>query len=126
MSNYKDWIDAIDIKVDYYSAFMKAWIAFNAWYESGEITAAGKTDRDYIEYVANNTNRFKTYIIKLLNDQNTEGERYRNNIADLHEALLNDPITTQEYIGVRQPISFSQIAVKNTNTNKKKDYRSYH
>ena len=29
MSNYKDWIDAIDLKVDYFSAFMKAWIAFN-------------------------------------------------------------------------------------------------
>ena len=41
MSNYKDWIKAVDIQVDYYSAFMKAWIAFNAWYESGEIE--GKT-----------------------------------------------------------------------------------
>lgn len=26
MPGYKDWIDAIDIKVDYFSAFMKAWI----------------------------------------------------------------------------------------------------
>lgn len=32
MPGYKDWIDTIDIKIDYYSAFMKAWIAFNAWY----------------------------------------------------------------------------------------------
>ena len=31
MPGYKDWIDAIDIKVDYFSAFMKAWIAFNAF-----------------------------------------------------------------------------------------------
>ena len=39
MPGYKDWIDAIDIKVDYFSAFMKAWIAFNAWYNfSGEVT----------------------------------------------------------------------------------------
>lgn len=42
MSNYKDWIDAIDLKVDYFSAFMKAWIAFNAWYESGEIAVTRK------------------------------------------------------------------------------------
>lgn len=42
MPGYKDWIDTVDIKIDYYSAFMKAWIAFNAWYNySGEI--AGKT-----------------------------------------------------------------------------------
>lgn len=30
MPGYKDWIEQADIKVDYYSAFMKAWIAFNA------------------------------------------------------------------------------------------------
>ena len=43
MPGYKDWIDTIDIRIDYYSAFMKAWIAFNAWYNySGEI--AGKND----------------------------------------------------------------------------------
>ena len=40
MPGYKDWIAEVDIKVDYYSAFMKAWIAFNAWYNfSGEIPA---------------------------------------------------------------------------------------
>lgn len=43
MPGYKDWIDTIDIRIDYYSAFMKAWIAFNAWYNySGEI--AGKNE----------------------------------------------------------------------------------
>lgn len=30
MPGYKDLIEQADIKVDYYSAFMKAWIAFNA------------------------------------------------------------------------------------------------
>ena len=37
MPGYKDWIDTIDIRIDYYSAFMKAWIAFNAWYCSGPV-----------------------------------------------------------------------------------------
>lgn len=51
MPGYKDWIDAIDIKVDYFSAFMKAWIAFNAWYNfSGEVT--GNSDKECIEYIA--------------------------------------------------------------------------
>ena len=31
MPGYKDWIDTIDIRIDYYSAFMKAWISFNEW-----------------------------------------------------------------------------------------------
>ena len=127
MSNYKDWIDAVDIRIDYFSAFMKAWIAFNAWYESGEISIqGGKTDRNYIDYIANHTNRFKRYVNNLLIADNSEGKTYRDSIANLHEALLNAPITTQEYIGIRQSVSFSEIAVKNTNANKKTDYYAYH
>lgn len=126
MSNYKDWIDATEIKVDYFSAFMKAWVAFNAWYKSGEISAPGKTDKDYIESIANHTNRFKRYINNLLIANNPEGKTYRDSIANLHGALLSAPITTQAYIGVRQPVSFSEVAIKNSNTSKIEDYYSYH
>lgn len=59
MPGYKDWIDAIDIKVDYFSAFMKAWIAFNAWYNfSGEVT--GNSDKECIEYIAKQNNQTTT------------------------------------------------------------------
>lgn len=123
MPGYKDWIDAIDIKVDYFSAFMKAWIAFNAWYNnSGEIQ--GKTDKEHIEYIGGTTNRFKTYIENLLITDSAEGNTYRENVASLHSALLSAAITTQEYIGVRQTVSFSDVAVKNSNTNEHFEYRS--
>ena len=50
MPGYKDWIDAIDIKVDYFPAFMKAWIAFNAWYNfSGAVR--GKNDKECIDMI---------------------------------------------------------------------------
>ena len=125
MPGYKDWIDAIDIKVDYFSAFMKAWIAFNAWYNfSGEVT--GKSDKDCIEYIAGQTNRFKTYMMNLINAEDADGSAYRENIAKLHGSLLNAAITTQEYIGVRQSVSFAEVAVKNTNTLKRKDYYQHH
>jgi len=114
MPGYKDWIDAIDIKVDYFSAFMKAWIAFNAWYNnSGEIP--GKNDKEHIEYIGGTTNRFRTYIENLLMTDSAEGNTYRENVASLHTALLSAAITTQEYIGVRQTVSFSDVAVKNSN-----------
>jgi len=125
MPGYKDWIDAIDIKVDYFSAFMKAWIAFNAWYNfSGEVT--GRTDKDCIEYIASQTNRFKTYTTNLINAEDADGCAYRENIAKLHGALLNAAITTQEYIGVRQSVSFAEVAVKNENAFKQKDYQRNH
>ena len=122
MSNYKDWIDAIDIKVDYFAAFMKAWIAFNSWYES-EIE--GRNDKDKIEFISNKTNRFKTYINNLLSDETPEAVSFRENIAMLHASLISAAITTQEYIGVKQPISFSEVAVKNLNNQFKTEYYYY-
>ena len=125
MPGYKDWIDAIDIKVDYFSAFMKAWIAFNAWYNfSGEVT--GKNDKECIEYIASQPNRFKTYTMNLINAEDADGSAYRENIAKLHGSLLNAAIVTQEYIGVRQSVSFAEVAVKNANTLKQKDYYQHH
>lgn len=125
MPGYKDWIDAIDIKVDYFSAFMKAWIAFNAWYNfSGEVT--GKNDKECIEYIASQSNRFKTYTMNLINAEDADGSAYRESIAKLHGSLLGAAITTQEYIGVRQSVSFAEVAVKNANTLTRKDYHKYH
>ena len=123
MPGYKDWIDAIEIKVDYFSAFMKAWIAFNAWYNnSGEVI--GKTDKECIEYIGSKTNRFKTYIENLLVADSTDGNTFRENLASLHSSLLSAAITTQEYIGVRQPVSFAEVAVKNSNSTEKNLFRN--
>ena len=58
---------------------MKAWIAFNAWYESGEIE--GKTDKDKIDYIAYRSNRFKTYIENLLTSEDTEGISFRESVG---------------------------------------------
>lgn len=125
MPGYKDWIDAIDIKVDYFSAFMKAWIAFNAWYNnSGEVPPGN--DNTCIEYIASQTNRFKSYIINLINAEDSDGTAYRENLAKLHCSLLSAAITTQEYIGVRQAISFSEVAVKNKNALARRDFYQNH
>jgi hypothetical protein len=120
MASYKEWIAAIDVEVDYFSAFMKAWIAFNAWYESGDIK--GRTDKEKIEYIANKTNRFKTYMNNLWASEMEEGITFRNSVGRLHEYLRSAAITTQEYIGVRQTISFAEVAIRNHNDQKKMDY----
>lgn len=46
MAGYKEWIENAEVKIDYFSAFLKAWIAFNAWYNE-EIHE--KTDQQCIE-----------------------------------------------------------------------------
>lgn len=60
--------------------------------------------------------------MNLINVDNSEGISYRDSIANLHESLLSAAITTQEYIGVRQTVSFAEIASKNANAHSKIDY----
>lgn len=66
------------------------------------------------------------YTMNLINAEDADGSAYRENIAKLHGSLLNAAITTQEYIGVRQSVSFAEVAVKNANTLKRKDYYQHH
>lgn len=123
MAGYKEWIDNAEVKIDYFSAFLKAWIAFNAWYNySGEVSKG--TDQQCIEFISEQSNRFKSYIINLLEQENSESKTYKDNLAKLHEALLNSPITSQEYFGFQQDISFSKVAVKNRKSEEHFDFRS--
>lgn len=84
------------------------------------------TLKECIEYIASQPNRFKTYTMNLINAEDADGSAYRENIAKLHGSLLNAAIVTQEYIGVRQSVSFAEVAVKNANTLKQKDYYQHH
>lgn len=119
MAGYKEWIDNAEIKIDYFSAFLKAWIAFNAWYNE-EIHES--TDQKCIEKICADS-RFKTYITNLLSSESNEAEIFKNNISKLHESLNNSPIKSQEYFGTKQNISFSEISVKNKKSEDHFNYR---
>lgn len=125
MPTYKDWIKEIDLNIDYFSAFIKAWIAFNSWYRS-EYTE--RSDRDIIEKIKSQNNRFKGYIESFL-DKNNNSEKasaFRENLSKLRESLVNATISTQERGGVTQQISFSEIAINNPKSVAEGDYRQTH
>jgi len=122
MSNYQDWIKKIDIDIDYYSAFIKAWIAFNAWYRSEYIE---RQDRAVIEKIKNENNRFKTYINNYLDSDDNISQAFCENISKLHNALNSAAITTQERGGTRMQISFTDIAINNPKTTVDETYRLY-
>ena len=113
MSNYKDWINKIDINIDYYSAFIKAWIAFNAWYRS---EYSERQDRAVIEKIKSENNRFKTYINNYLEGNDDISQSFQEYIGKLHNALNNAAIATQERSGTRTQISFTDIAINNPKT----------
>ncbi len=125
MSSYKDWIRKIDIEVDYFSAFIKAWIAFNSWYRS---EYRERTDRDIIEKLKSENNHFKGYIETLLDENNNADDAiaFRNNLTSLQSALVSVPIFTQERGGINQQISFSEIAINNPKNLSEGDYRTTH
>ena len=109
MPSYQEWVRKIDINIDYYSAFIKSWIAFNSWYRS-EYTE--RTDRGIIEKLKTENNRFKGYIETMLDENNNSDEAiiFKKNLKDLQAALVNAAIVTQERDGINQQISFSEIA----------------
>lgn len=108
MPSYQEWVRKIDINIDYYSAFIKSWIAFNSWYRS-EYTE--RTDRGIIEKLKTENNRFKGYIETMLDENNNSDEAiiFKKNLKDLQAALVNAAIVTQERDGINQQISFSEI-----------------
>lgn len=122
MANYKDWISQIDVEIDYFSAFLKAYIAFNSWYKE---QYPNMTDRLVIDIIKDTDNVFKRYIINLISTStNYDNVVYQENLGKLHGALCNSVITTQEFGGVRKMISFSEIAIKNTNNHESHTYRN--
>ena len=125
MPSYKDWIRKIDIDVDYYSAFIKAWIAFNAWYRS---EYHERTDREIIERLKTDNNHFKSYIETLLDKGNTTNEAnlFQKNLSNLQSTLVSAAITTQERSGMNKQISFSEIALNNPKSILEEDYRTTH
>lgn len=123
MPDYKDWIRELDIKVDYFSAFMKAWIAFNSWYRSSYGTG---TDKEIIDKIKNTDNHFRDYMANMLASQDSEGRSFQESVAMLHGSLCNAIIYTQENGGTREQISFSKIAFRNTNRDSSHDYRLSH
>lgn len=111
MGDYQDWIRKIGI--DYYSAFIKAWIAFNAWYHT---VYTERQDRVVIERIKNENNRFKTYMNHYIDGEYSDSILFQESVGKLHTALNNAAIVTQERSGTKMQISFTEIAINNPKT----------
>jgi hypothetical protein len=77
VSNSKEWFNKSEI--DYFSAFLKLWLSFNAFYKRYyQANAALRIDRNFIEELKNNNNivkdRFRQYLLVL---QSSEAVEFR-------------------------------------------------
>lgn len=71
--------------VDYLTQFVKAWIAFNAWYKN--YYPSLKSDRATINEIKAHPNNFRNKLISLLDNQDSDSMAFRSRVAELHMAL---------------------------------------
>lgn len=101
-----EWKSLADI--DYFSAFVKAYIPFNAWMNISYPTL--DTDRAKINKIKKNSNTFRDKICALLNADNQDGSQFRSLLGELHDLLENHYINNQD-----KRISFTNVTIgKNT------------
>ena len=82
--NRDRWLQMSD--VDYLGQFVKAWLAFNAWYRSAY---AETQDRKIIDEIKWNPNQVASKFRPLLNRTSEEAEQFRTEIGLLHHRLEN-------------------------------------
>jgi len=105
--NIKRWIEQSNI--DYITHFIKAWIAFNSWYNfSYQIL---KTDREIINNIKSTSNPVSKAINYYLESDNINND-FSMYLNSLHYALLNSQIDKEG-----QLLSFSSIIKERNNTN---------
>jgi len=72
-------------EVDYFTQFIKSWLAFNAWMRNAYPDI--RQDRDLIEIIKEQSNPVRNKIRSLLTDTGQHGQTFRNMVADLHTQL---------------------------------------
>lgn len=95
-------------EIDYYAAFIKSWIAFNAWmnYKYGDINDTEKLKK----LVESST--LKDAVCRIIREQN-KADTLLLNIAKLHELLENKNLKNKD-----KQISLSHIKVSKSPINK--------
>ena len=102
-TGHKDeWKALADI--DYFGAFVKAYIPFNAWMNISY--PALNTDREKINEIKRNSNTFRDKICALLNADNQDGSQFRSLLGELHDLLENHYINNQD-----KRITFTNVTI---------------
>ena len=86
--NADKWLLLSDL--DYFTAFTKAWITFNAWYANSFPTL--RRDRDIIDEIKYNPNSIRNKFMGLIEGDSEEANTFQSNLGHLHYCLLNFPI----------------------------------
>lgn len=108
-------------RIDYFTYFITAWIAFNAWYKN--FYPGIDTDAEIIKKIKTETNRVRNKIIALVEGPDTDNEsrKFKGHLSDLHNQLERVRIENDA-----TRITFLELVVdRNTKTTETKTYRGF-
>ncbi len=118
LQNWIKWSET-----DFYSLFVKSWIPFNAWYMDSfyDETLGRKTDRDILDHIKNNTNKFRDKLENLLKKTGDDADEFY-----YHLNLLDKELESHAVYNKGKRIQFSNINLSSNNINSKiLEYRTY-
>lgn len=95
-------------EIDYFSPFIKAWLAFNAWMRS---SSGEDTDRKMLEYVKGSQNPIKRAFVDLLQAGDEESITFQSDLSSLHYQLERVHIPAGKNDRV-QRLGFTEIVVE--------------
>ena len=119
IDNATRWLDLSE--VDYLGHFVKAWLAFNAWYRSAYTHTA---DRAIIDELKWQHNVVSSKLVPLLTKSSQEAEQFRSNIGILHHRLENYGIYTGKG-AEKKRITFKNVYLKKNNSITAKNENKY-
>lgn len=95
------------IEVDWLGQYVKAWVAFNAWYSNN---FAQEGDRAIIEEIKNGDGGVSSKIEIFLSGTGLEQKSFQSDLADLHKSLTDVVVESQEKrTSIVKRISFETI-----------------
>lgn len=113
IESFNNWYELS--KIDYYTQFIKAWLAFNAWMK---YSYPDKNERQILSEIKNYS-RIKNKIIAFIDidNNNDDAIRFKTLISNLHEALINNNLQNNgRYVDFRRIIIEENIETKKETT----------
>jgi len=117
----EDWYKRAE--EDFFMMFVRQWIPFNAWFmdEYERVRGVHPNDRQAIDFLKANNNKFRDKIVNLLHGHDAEKDAFFYHLACLYQELNSHPITNR---GNR--VTLSDIHIENnTVTVKTQNYGHY-
>ena len=85
------------IEVDWLGQYVKAWVAFNAWYSNNFKPPPGKRrfrDWEIIEKIKDDEGRICSKIVNFLSGTDSSQKSFQSDVAALHKALSDITVTS--------------------------------